>query len=176
MGIIFVGQYHCIQSCKMSNCVHRSNISNQTLPQERRKNRHNFNAQIEEKNQTYCYFWGGVGGKSQKPSNKPISKQNIIKVRGIYPQTPSFSQICVVSQNVYPNLPLFLHRYICHICEILDFCPYFLSFIAPLQRLCVERYHSIFIALLCSQPRENGNLINALPRLVHKIESTDFFG
>ena len=62
MGIIFVGQYHCIQSCKMSNCVHRSNISNQTLPQERRKNRHNFNAQIEEKNQTYCYFWGGGGG------------------------------------------------------------------------------------------------------------------
>ena len=116
------------------------------------------------------------GERSKMLSNQLDFKQNIIKICEIYPQMPSFLQICVVIHAFYPNLPIFLHRYICHICDILDFCPYFLSFIAPLQRLCVERYHSIFIALLCSQPRENGNLINALPRLVHKIESKDFFG
>ena len=40
-------------------------------------------------------------------SNKPFFKQNIIKACGIYPQTPSFSQICVVSQNVTPTFQYF---------------------------------------------------------------------
>ena len=63
------------------------------------------------------------GGKRSKVlSNKSGFKQNIIKVCGIYPQTPSCSQICMVSHTFYPKLPIFLNRYICHICEISQLC------------------------------------------------------
>ena len=32
-------------------------------------------------------------------------------------------QNCMVSFTFYPNLSIFLHRYICHICDILQLCP-----------------------------------------------------
>ena len=32
----------------------------------------------------------------------------------------------MVSQTFYPNLPIFLHRYICHICDISQLCLFYL--------------------------------------------------
>ena len=38
------------------------------------------------------------------------------------PQNYFILQKCVVSYTFYPNFPIFLHRYICHICDILQLC------------------------------------------------------
>ena len=60
------------------------------------------------------------GERSKMLSNQLDFKQNIIKICEIYPQMPSFLQICVVIHAFYPNLPIFLHIYICHIFAILQ--------------------------------------------------------
>ena len=51
-----------------------------------------------------------------------VLRQNFTLVAEIYPLNYSIEQKNMFSHTFYPNLPIFLHRYICHICDISQLC------------------------------------------------------
>ena len=63
-----------------------------------------------------CLLLGKKGWKFNQINL--VQRQILIKVGRICPNTTSFLQNCAVSFTFYPNLPIILHRYICHICDI----------------------------------------------------------
>ena len=58
------------------------------------------------------YFVSNKSGLKKKPHNQ---WQNV-------PRNCFNLQNCVVFYTFYPNLPIFLHRYICHTCDISQLC------------------------------------------------------
>ena len=75
-------------------------------------------------------------------------------------------QNCVVSYTLYPNLPIFLHRYICHICDISQLC----------RRLTDEKFTG---GHPCLAPRlergEGGEHLVTLPAEPSKNFHTQYF-
>ena len=96
------------QSCKMSKNLHRSNLSNQILPQEKRVNCNNNNTWIE-----FYWEWLLLGEKGWKfIQKKLIQRQILIKFSRIYPQTNWFYKTALFPSLFFPNLPIFLQIYL----------------------------------------------------------------
>ena len=73
------------------------------------------NIQIEWISDKWLLLWG-TGWTSYQTKTKPHKRWlNLPKYYFIL-------QNCAASYSCYPNLPLFLHRYICHICDISHLC------------------------------------------------------